>query len=92
MPLLGGRVAHIVHTKSTGRKVGVLLPVHHQNAEAGLGKLVQFDSRRKKLVQGRSIPLEAGKILFFTGVRYERSDTALPGKNPDTTRPKRKRG
>jgi hypothetical protein len=62
-----------------------------RNAEASLGKLVKF-VRRTTIARDRAAPLGAGQILIFTGVRYERNEAPLPGKNPTSTRPKRKRG
>ena len=54
-----------------------------------MGKLVEF-VRRRTIARDRPMPMGAGQILIFTGVRYERNDAPLPGKNPN--RPKRKRG
>jgi hypothetical protein len=61
--------------------------------EAGLGKLVKFDQRRRP----PSSTVRAGgsaQILIFTGVRYERgippSSTVDPSR--PNSRPKRKRG
>lgn len=49
-----------------------------------MGKLVHFDrrGRRPKLP-----PLQAGnaQIYLFTGVRYERDGTPIPGKPAPTT-------
>ena len=54
-----------------------------------MGKLVQFDKRGR---HPKVRPLTAGvaQIVFFTGVRYERDGTPVPGK--PLNRPKRKRG
>ena len=59
--------------------------------EGSLGKLVEFDQRR------RAAPMQAGpagsaQILIFTGVRYERGTTQPTNARLDPTRPKRKRG
>ena len=54
-----------------------------------LGKLVQFDKRGR---HPKARPLVTGnaQIVLFTGVRYERDVTPVPGK--PVNRPKRKRG
>ena len=54
-----------------------------------LGKLVQFEKRGR---QPKVRPLTSGvaQIVLFTGVRYERDGTPVPGK--PLNRPKRKRG
>jgi len=59
--------------------------------EAGLGKLVPFEKRRRI---GRAQPAEPaeGKILIFTGVRYQRTSSTLPNDGNTPARPKRKRG
>ncbi len=56
-----------------------------------MGKLVQFD---KRTGQTRTRPAIAGKaeIYLFTGVRYERDGTPVPGKPQNAAKPKRKRG
>jgi hypothetical protein len=59
--------------------------------EASLGKLVEFH-RHKTIAKTGSEYSGTAQILIFTGVRYERNGAPLPGKNPDSTRPKRKRG
>lgn len=60
-------------------------------AEAGLGKLVQFDKRGR---HPKARPINPGnaQILIFTGVRYERDGTPVPGKPMGPSRVKRKRG
>jgi hypothetical protein len=64
----------------------------HQVAEAGVGKLVQFDKRGRH-PKARPILFGNAQIVLFTGVRYERDGTPVPGNKPlGTTRPKRKRG
>jgi hypothetical protein len=62
-----------------------------RTAEALVGKLVQFDKRVRR---PKARPLGQGnaQIVFFTGVRYERDGTPLPGKPLGTARSKRKRG
>ena len=57
--------------------------------EDSLGKLVNFDRRRKPASAGKRNPGDA-QILMFTGVRYERGTP--PTKTIDPSRPKRKRG
>jgi hypothetical protein len=59
--------------------------------DAGMGKLVQFDKRER---HPRARPINTGnaQIVLFTGVRYERDGTPVPGKPLGTTRPTRKRG
>ena len=63
--------------------------VRRQDRSRALGKLVQFDKRGR---HPKARPLTAGvaQIVFFTGVRYERDGTPVPGK--PLNRPKRKRG
>jgi hypothetical protein len=58
--------------------------------EAGLGKLVPFDKRRRL---GRTKGGEGAEaqILIFTGVRYDRGGTTLPTNGTTPARPKRKR-
>lgn len=56
-----------------------------------MGKLVQFENRGRKRKAPRTEMGEA-EIILFTGVRYERDSTTLPGKPPTSVRPKRKRG
>ncbi|MHB1104232.1 MAG: hypothetical protein ACYC0C_15965 [Devosia sp.] len=56
-----------------------------------MGKLVQFDKRGRH-PKARPINLGNAQIVLFTGVRYERDGTPVPGKPLGTTRPKRKRG
>ena len=55
-----------------------------------MGKLVQFENRGKGSAAPRDGTGTAGQILIFTGVRYERDGTPVPGK--PLNRPKRKRG
>jgi hypothetical protein len=57
-----------------------------------LGKLVEFDRRRRE-VRPRTTKQAPAEILIFTGVRYERNDAKEPDK-PTTAsaRSKRKRG
>lgn len=54
-----------------------------------MGKLVQFDKRGR---HPKVRPIIAGnaQIFLFTGVRYERDGTPVPGK--PLNRSKRKRG
>ena len=56
-----------------------------------MGKLVQFDKRGR---HPKARPLNPGKaeIFLFTGVRYERDGTPVPGKPASPARTKRKRG
>jgi hypothetical protein len=63
--------------------------VRDQNRSRVLGKLVQFDKRGR---HPKARPLVAGnaQIFLFTGVRYERDGTPVPGK--PLNRSKRKRG
>lgn len=66
-----------------------------RTAEAGLGKLVHFEKRGHypKARPAAAGPALAGdaKIYIFTGVRYQRDGTPIPGKPLGTTRAKRKR-
>jgi hypothetical protein len=55
-----------------------------------LGKLVQFD-RKGRHPKGRPISPGSAQIYLFTGVRYERDGTPLPGK-PQGAGAKRRRG
>jgi hypothetical protein len=56
-----------------------------------LGKLVQFDKRGR---HPKARPVNPGnaQILMFTGVRYQRDGTPVPGKPVGSSRSKRKRG
>ena len=54
-----------------------------------MGKLVQFDKRGRH-PKARPLVVGAAQIVLFTGVRYERDGTPVPGK--PLNRPKRKRG
>jgi hypothetical protein len=56
-----------------------------------MGKLVQFDKRGR---HPRARPISSGnaQIFIFTGVRYERDGTPVPGKPLGPARAKRKRG
>ena len=57
-----------------------------------LGKLVQFERRRRDAKPRGPKPAEA-QIVIFTGVRYERKEPAEPDKPSDASaRSKRKRG
>ena len=56
-----------------------------------VGKLVQF-SKRGRHPKARPINPGEAQIVFFTGVRYERDGTPIPGKPLGTARAKRKRG
>ncbi|SMQ61003.1 hypothetical protein SAMN06295905_0458 [Devosia lucknowensis] len=58
--------------------------------EAGLGKLLKFDGRKKSANAG-TIVSGGAQILIFTGVRYERGSPPPPTTHNDTRR-KRKRG
>jgi hypothetical protein len=58
--------------------------------EAGLGKLVKFDGRRRP-VKGTLQQAGNAQILIFTGVRYERGTPSAPNNRIDPSRPKRKR-
>ncbi len=62
-----------------------------RTVEAGLGKLVQFDKRNRhpKARPAVAAPGNA-KIYIFTGVRYQRDGTPIPGK-PLGARVKHKR-
>jgi hypothetical protein len=55
-----------------------------------MGKLIQFDWRGRR---AKAKPAIAGnaRILLFTGVRYERDGTPVPGRQ-GPARQKRKRG
>ncbi len=57
--------------------------------EAGLGKLLKFDGRKKSANAGMQVPGDA-EILIFTGVRYERGTPSPPNNHSDARR-KRKR-
>lgn len=59
-------------------------------AEAGLGKLVQFDLR-SRAAKVRPAKPGTAQIVIFTGVRYQRDGTPIPGKPLGNVRPKRKR-
>ena len=63
--------------------------VRAQHWSRALGKLVQFDKRGR---HPKARPLVGGnaQIFLFTGVRYERDGTPVPGK--PLNRSKRKRG
>ena len=54
-----------------------------------MGKLVQFDKRGRH-PKARPVVTGNAQIVLFTGVRYERDGTPVPGK--PVNRPKRKRG
>lgn len=56
--------------------------------EAGLlGKLVHLDKRERRQ---RTLPAQGGaQIYLFTGVRYERDGTPVPGKRPAKAKRKR---
>ncbi|HEY9013242.1 MAG TPA: hypothetical protein VIN06_19745 [Devosia sp.] len=56
-----------------------------------MGKLVQLDKRKRRSPAGSHLAGNA-QIFLFTGVRYERDGTPVPGKPVNSTRPKRKRG
>ena len=61
-------------------------------AEAGLGKLVQFD-RRERNPKARPDHSGTAEIVIFTGVRYERDSAPLPDKPLGSpARAKRRRG
>lgn len=55
-----------------------------------MGKLVQFD-KRERHPKARPISVGNAQIVLFTGVRYERDGTPVPGKPSGPTRVKRKR-
>lgn len=59
-----------------------------------LGKLVPFKKRVRTGKARKAGPvLGNGKVLLFTGVRYQRDDVSLPDKPPASApRPKRRRG
>ena len=63
-----------------------------RTAEAGLGKLVHILDKRGRHPRARPLNPGNAQIFIFTGVRYERDGTPVPGKPLGTTRPKRKRG
>jgi hypothetical protein len=63
--------------------------VQGQNWSRTLGKLVQFDKRGRH-PKARPVVTGNAQIVLFTGVRYERDGTPVPGK--PVNRPKRKRG
>ncbi len=54
-----------------------------------MGKLVQFEGRRRLPGEERAARAQSAEILIFTGVRYEREAPATPTK--PTTTSKRKR-
>ncbi|HEX4298791.1 MAG TPA: hypothetical protein VHZ56_12285 [Devosia sp.] len=56
-----------------------------------LGKLVQFENRRKSRSVGLPDRSGSADILIFTGVRYERDTSSAPTKPTATPRTKRKR-
>ena len=58
--------------------------------EAGLGKLVPFDHRRR-LARAKAGEGAEAQILIFTGVRYDRGGTPVPTNGTTPARPKRKR-
>ena len=62
-----------------------------EQLEDSLGKLVNFDRRRKPASAGMRSAGDA-QILMFTGVRYERGTPPSPSKTMGPPRPKRKRG
>jgi hypothetical protein len=57
-----------------------------------LGKLVNFEGRRKGQAGNRPRVAGSAKILIFTGVRYEREASNAPTKPPASSGAKRKRG
>jgi hypothetical protein len=57
-----------------------------------LGKLVQFEGRRKGRAGGKPDRSGSAEILIFTGVRYERESSNAPTKPPASSGAKRKRG
>jgi hypothetical protein len=57
-----------------------------------LGKLVTFDKGRRPVRPKAEGVVAEGKIVIFTGVRYERNDPSLPTNGSTPARPKRKRG
>lgn len=59
--------------------------------EAGLGKLLPFDQLRR-VPRDRPPGQPEGRVLMFTGVRYQRGDTPVPHDGSTPARPKRKRG
>ncbi len=59
--------------------------------EAGLGKLVHLDKRRRP-ARPRPDPATGGQVVMFTGVRYERGPGSEPDDGTSPVRPKRKRG
>ena len=63
--------------------------VRRQDRSQALGKLVQFDKRGRH-PKARPLLVGAAQIVLFTGVRYERDGTPVPGK--PLNRSKRKRG
>lgn len=57
-----------------------------------LGKLVEFDRRRRD-IRPRTSKQAPAEILIFTGVRYERGEAKEPDKPTSaSSRTKRKRG
>jgi len=69
-----------------------VVPAWRRTAEAGLGKLVHILDKRGRHLRARPLNPGNAQIFIFTGVRYERDGTPVPGKPLGTTRPKRKRG
>ena len=59
--------------------------------EAGVGKLVSFEKRRR-IARVKAADAADAQILIFTGVRYERGPDPLPTNGTTPARPKRKRG
>jgi hypothetical protein len=58
--------------------------------EASLGKLLNFDGRKKSARAGSTAVAGDAQILIFTGVRYERGTPPPPKSDFDTKRRKRK--
>lgn len=57
---------------------------------ADMGKLIQFD-RRGRRAKAKPAIIGNARILLFTGVRYERDGTPVPGRQGPVGH-KRKRG
>lgn len=77
--------------KTAGVRRARLVRVTAQGARRqSLGKLVYFDKRGRR-PKGRIAGPGGAQIYLFTGVRYERDGTPVPGKPGGTIRAKRKR-
>ena len=60
--------------------------------EAGLGKLLSFVSRPQARKRPPPQGTAPGKLLLFTGIRYERPDAPHPDKPDQHSGSRRRRG